>query len=122
MATDTMMIVHVPADGSKATLISLPRDTWVHVAGPRLQPAQLRLRLRLHRFADKNKNASDDDKRAAGADLLIQTISNLTGLTINHYMQVSLLGFYDISNAIGGVPVTCATPSTTRPRPTTRPG
>ena len=27
--TDTMMIVHVPADGSQATLISLPRDSYV---------------------------------------------------------------------------------------------
>jgi anionic cell wall polymer biosynthesis LytR-Cps2A-Psr (LCP) family protein len=31
--TDTMMIVHVPADGSKATLISLPRDSYVDIPG-----------------------------------------------------------------------------------------
>src|SRR5262249_52750028 len=29
-STDTIMLVHVPADGSKATLISIPRDSWVH--------------------------------------------------------------------------------------------
>ena len=28
-----MMIVHVPADGSKATLISLPRDSYVDIPG-----------------------------------------------------------------------------------------
>jgi LCP family protein required for cell wall assembly len=101
MATDTMMIVHVPADGSKATLISLPRDTWVHIPGHgfnRLNAAYVDGYLAAG-------NVSDDAKRTAGADLLIQTISNLTGLTINHYVQVSLLGFYDISNAIGGVTV-----------------
>jgi LCP family protein required for cell wall assembly len=101
MATDTMMIVHVPADGSKATLISLPRDTWVHIAGHgynRLNAAYVDGYLAAG-------NVSDDAKRTAGADLLIQTISDLTGLTINHYVQVSLLGFYDISNAIGGVTV-----------------
>src|SRR6476469_8803895 len=31
--TDTMMIVHVPADGSQATLISLPRDSYVNIPG-----------------------------------------------------------------------------------------
>ena len=33
MNTDSMMIVHVPADGSSATLISLPRDSYVAIPG-----------------------------------------------------------------------------------------
>src|SRR6185437_6817738 len=33
LATDTMMIVHIPANGKKATLISLPRDSWVNIKG-----------------------------------------------------------------------------------------
>lgn len=33
MNTDTTMILHVPADGAKATLISLPRDSWVDIPG-----------------------------------------------------------------------------------------
>ena len=37
--------------------------------------------------------------------LLIATIQHLTGLTIDHFVQVDLLGFYRISNAIGGVKV-----------------
>lgn len=99
-ATDTMMIVHVPADGSKATLISLPRDSWVEIPGYGMN--------RLNSAYVDGYNAasgSDDQKRANGADLLMRTISNLTGLTIDHYVQVSLMGFYDISNAIGGVQV-----------------
>src|SRR5689334_23928313 len=31
--TDTMMLVHVPKDGSKATLISFPRDSYVAIPG-----------------------------------------------------------------------------------------
>jgi LCP family protein required for cell wall assembly len=99
-ATDTMMIVHVPADGSKATLISLPRDSWVNIPGhgtSRLNSAYVE--------GYNDASGADDQKRAAGADLLIRTVTNLTGLTMNHYVQVSLMGFYDISNAIGGVPV-----------------
>src|SRR3954469_2687288 len=31
--TDTMMVLHLPADGSAATVVSLPRDSWVDVPG-----------------------------------------------------------------------------------------
>ena len=31
--TDTMMVLHIPANGKSATLISLPRDSWVDVPG-----------------------------------------------------------------------------------------
>jgi LCP family protein required for cell wall assembly len=99
-ATDTMMIVHIPADGSRATLISLPRDSYVKVPGHSMN------KLNSAYVTGYNEaQGSDDQKRAAGADLLIRTVTNLTGLTINHYVQVSLMGFYDISNAIGGVTV-----------------
>jgi LCP family protein required for cell wall assembly len=53
------------------------------------------------------KAAHQDERNAesAGLILTIRTIHALTGLHIDHYMQVSLLGFYRISNAIGGVTV-----------------
>ena len=102
-ATDTMMIVHVPANGSKATIISLPRDSYVTIAGhgqDRLNAAYV------YGYNDaKNNGADDAEAQTAGADLLLSTVTNLTGLTINHYVQVSLLGFYEISKAIGGVPI-----------------
>jgi LCP family protein required for cell wall assembly len=98
--TDTMMIVHVPADGSKATLISLPRDTYVNIPGH--QPNRLNAA-----YADGYlaQSGSADDKRTAGAALLIRTVENLTGLTIDHYVQVNFMGFYDLANAIGGLTV-----------------
>jgi LCP family protein required for cell wall assembly len=102
--TDTMMIVHVPASGAKATLISLPRDSYVDIPDHG--------KSKLNSAYPDGYNAtqgSADQKRAAGAKLLMATIQTLTGLTIDHFVQVDLLGFYRISNAIGGVTVTmCA--------------
>jgi LCP family protein required for cell wall assembly len=37
--------------------------------------------------------------------LLYETVQNLTGLRIDHFVQVTLLGFVRISDAVGGVPV-----------------
>ena len=100
LATDTMIIVHVPADGSKATLISLPRDSYVRIPGYGMNKLNS-----AYASAYEDAKGSTDVKRAAGANLLIRTITNLTGLTIDHFVQVDLIGFYRISNALGGVTV-----------------
>jgi LCP family protein required for cell wall assembly len=94
--TDTMMLMHLPANGQKATVISFPRDSYVSIPG--------------HGMGKLNSAYVDgmqdhDGDKAAGARLLVQTIENLTGFTIDHFVQVDLLGFYRISNAIGGVRV-----------------
>ena len=94
--TDTMMLMHIPADGSKATVISFPRDSYVAIPGHGMNKLNAAYPDGVH---DSNGN------KAAGAALLVQTIQNLTGLSIDHFVQVDLLGFYRISNAIGGVSV-----------------
>ncbi|GGF34076.1 LytTR family transcriptional regulator [Subtercola lobariae] len=94
-STDTMIIVHLPADGSSATMISLPRDSWVDIPGfgkDKLNAA----------FTYGSENGGGD---AGGAKLLVTTIQNLTGLTIDHFVRVSLLGFYNVVNALGPVQV-----------------
>ncbi len=94
--TDTMMLLHVPANGTKATVISFPRDSYVDI------PGFGKNKLNSAYVDGVNKN---NGSKAAGASLLIDTIENLTGLSIDHFVQVDLLGFYRISNAIGGVNV-----------------
>jgi LCP family protein required for cell wall assembly len=92
--TDTMMILHIPADGKSATLISLPRDSWVDVPGHGMN--------KLNAAFSLGGGATDP---TSGAKLLIDTVQNLTGLSIDHYVRVSLLGFYTIAQALGPVQV-----------------
>ena len=100
LATDTMMIVHLPADGGKADLISLPRDSYVAIPGHDMNKLNAAYVL-----GYVNTPGSLDAKRTAGASLLTKTVTNLTGLRIDHYVGISMLGFVQISTAIGGVPV-----------------
>ncbi len=93
--TDTMMVLHVPADGKKATLISLPRDSWVNIPGFGMNKLNAA-------FAFGSQNGGGD---AGGARLLITTVQNLTGLTIDHFVRISMLGFYNVVNALGPVTV-----------------
>ncbi len=101
--TDTMMIAHIPADGSAATLISLPRDSYVDIPGFRSN--KLNAAYPDGYFTNAPADASDAVRRAAGASQLIKTIRLLTGLQIDHFIQVDLIGFYRISMAIGPITV-----------------
>jgi LCP family protein required for cell wall assembly len=102
LATDTMMIVHIPADGSKAQILSLPRDAYVDIPGHGMNKLNAAY---VDGYNSLKQGSSTDARRTAGANLLIETISNLTGLTIDHFVQVSLIGFVKISDAVGGVTI-----------------
>ncbi|NIH84173.1 LCP family protein [Amycolatopsis granulosa] len=110
--TDTMMVVHVPAGGGSATAISIPRDSYVQLAGGYgkhkinsaytygKQAALSTLRAQGVSGAELEREAD-----AAGARTTIETVEEFTGLAINHYAAINLAGFYALSNAVGGVPV-----------------
>jgi LCP family protein required for cell wall assembly len=98
--TDSMMLVHLPADGSAASFVSLPRDTYVPIPGfgeSRLNSAYAR--------GYNAAEGSEADRAAAGAQLLVQTVGQLTGLRIDHFAQIDLLGFINLSTIVGGVEV-----------------
>ncbi len=98
-----MMILHLPADGSKPSIISFPRDSWVGIPGH--GKAKLNAAYGAGYYPAKGRHASEQDAQSAGIISTLKTLSALTGLHIDHYMQVDLLGFYRISNAIGGVTI-----------------
>lgn len=119
--TDTMILVHIPAGGQRAVAISFPRDSYVQLAGGfgkhRLNSAfayahnQEASRLR----AAGETNSAEIERRAdtAGRKNLIATIENLIGGTIavNRYAEINLVGFYDLSRAVGGVQVCLKAPT-----------
>ena len=100
--TDTMMLLHVPADGSRASFVSFPRDSYVQIPGhgsDKLNAAYA------YGYNSLSKSASDADRRSAGQQLLVRTISQLSGLQIDHFVSVDMLGFFNLSNVVGGVQV-----------------
>ncbi|MGY1825129.1 MULTISPECIES: LCP family protein [unclassified Blastococcus] len=100
--TDTIILVHVPADGSRASFVSFPRDSWVEIPGhgeDKLNAAYA------YGYTGAADAATEAARQAAGAQLLVRTISRLTGLEIDHYAEVDLLGFFELSSVVGGVEV-----------------
>jgi LCP family protein required for cell wall assembly len=111
--TDTMMVIHVPADPTKkAFAVSLPRDSYVDITGGfgkhKLNSAYARGKnAAASQLRNEGKDAASVDRESttAGRRNLIATITQLTGLRIDHYAEINLFGFSEITNAVGGVPV-----------------
>jgi LCP family protein required for cell wall assembly len=124
--TDTIMVLHIPGGGARATAVSIPRDTWINQAqvtdlpGPYSTGAQGDYKPnKINAFygtakaftqqalADKGVDGADRELQSseAGRKMLVQVVSRFTGLHIDHFAEVNLIAFYTISNAIGGVPV-----------------
>jgi LCP family protein required for cell wall assembly len=93
-STDSMILLHIPADGTKATMISFPRDSWVNIPGFGMRKLNAAFSLGSAKGGD-----------SGGAQLLVKTIQDMTGLTINHYVRISLLGFYNVADALGPISV-----------------
>jgi LCP family protein required for cell wall assembly len=100
--TDTMILVHVPADGSRASFVSFPRDSYVEIPGHGMDKLNAAY---AYGYGEVDDAATEADKQAGGAQLLIQTLSQLTGLRIDHYAEVDLLGFFNLTSVVGGVDV-----------------
>lgn len=82
--TDTIMVVHIPRFGGQATMLSLPRDSWVDIPG-------------------NGKNKLNQAFSIGGPALLQQTVEQATGIHLDHYAEVGFGGFANVVDAVGGV-------------------
>ncbi|WP_018333926.1 LCP family protein [Actinomycetospora chiangmaiensis] len=111
--TDTMILVRVPNDGSRAVAFSLPRDSYVSIPGQvgkgklnSVYPgAKAAMAEKLVSGGDADPRDVDVRSSEAGRSALIDTVQELTGIGVDHYAEINLLGFFNLTNAIGGVDV-----------------
>ncbi|GAA4549056.1 LCP family protein [Amycolatopsis samaneae] len=110
--TDTIMIVRIPKNGGKATGISIPRDTWVDIPGRGKGKINSAYGVAKTRFAaderargERDQAKIERDSDTEGRRVLVQTVQDLTQLRVDHYAEVNLLGFYLLTEALGGVKV-----------------
>ncbi|MFE2069907.1 LCP family protein [Streptomyces sp. NPDC059467] len=100
--TDTVMIVHISADRERATVVSLPRDSYVEV------PAHVDETTGLQRAAHPIKlNAAYAE---GGPQLTVRTVEDMTHLKIDHYLEVDFISFMETVDALGGVRICTAQP------------
>lgn len=89
--SDTQLLVHIPPGNGKITVISFPRDSLVQIPAFGGHPAQL--------------NKLNAAFSFGGPSLLIATIEKLSGLRVDHYMEIDFAGFKNMVDALGGLTV-----------------
>ncbi len=84
--TDAIMLVHIPASREAAQVISIPRDSWVEIPG----------------HGENKINAAFS---FGGPALTIQTVEQLTGVHIDHFVVTDFTSFVGLTDALGGVQI-----------------
>lgn len=93
---DVQMVVHISADRSNATVMSIPRDTMVNV------PAC--------KDSESGQSTSGyygqiNSALQYGPACQVATIHQLTGIPIDHFVKLDFSGVVKMSDAVGGVSV-----------------
>jgi LCP family protein required for cell wall assembly len=81
--TDTIIVLHVSPGRRQAVMVSLPRDLRARVNG--------------------RTNRLNAAFALGGPSLLVETVTQTTGLPIHHYAEIDFAGFLEVVQALGGV-------------------
>ncbi|WP_434590468.1 LCP family protein [Streptomyces sp. A5-4] len=96
---DVQMLVHVSADRSNISVVSMPRDTMLKMPKctdpdtAKVYPASTGLMM------------TNESLGRGGPGCTVAAWYNLTGITIDHFMMIDFGGVVSMADAIGGVPV-----------------
>ncbi len=116
-ATNTLILIHIPAGGKKAVGFSIPRDDWVtfpatydgqtqgkidQAYGDALAEKESQLR---QQDPGMSQNQVAFQGNEAGRAAAVATVESLTGVHVDHFAEVNLDGFYELAKVLGGVEV-----------------
>jgi LCP family protein required for cell wall assembly len=116
-ATNTLILIHVFANGGKAVGFSIPRDDWVtfptaydgQTQGKVDQAYGFALAAEENQLRTQDPGLSQDQVafqgNEAGRAAEVATVESLTGVHIDHFAELNLDGFYELAKVVGGVEV-----------------
>ena len=91
--TDAIMIMQISGDNKDVSVMSIPRDSWVSIPG----------------HGEGKINAAYS---YGGPSLTIQTVENLTGIRISHFVIADFESFQNLTDELGGVTINLKEPQT----------
>jgi LCP family protein required for cell wall assembly len=116
-ATNTLILIHIPAGGKKAIGFSIPRDDWVTF--PQTYDGQTQGKIdqaygdalaeKESQVRQQNPGTSQNqlafEGNEAGRAATVATVESFTGVHIDHFAEVNLDGFYELAKVLDGVQV-----------------
>jgi anionic cell wall polymer biosynthesis LytR-Cps2A-Psr (LCP) family protein len=119
--TDTLILIHIFANGQKAVGFSIPRDDVVnypHATYDGLTEGKIDA---AYAYAydeslqqTSGSNMSQDQRyleaNQAGQLFEVQTVESVTGVHIDHFILSNIIGFYELAKEFGGLEI-CIQPA-----------
>jgi polyisoprenyl-teichoic acid--peptidoglycan teichoic acid transferase len=106
--TDVMIVAVVNKNTKQVSLLSIPRDLWVYIPT-----------YGWSRINTAHRRGYASRYPGAGPGLLMRTIEVNLGIPIDHWVRVTIDGFREIVDALGGVDIVVACPVNLRYKPPT---
>ncbi|PJN38239.1 LytR family transcriptional regulator [Streptomyces sp. CB02959] len=114
--TNTLILMHIPADGGKVTAFSVPRDDYVQTFnGDGSSQGHFKIKeaygnaytVAHDKFSAQGVKGADLESRSreAGREATLATVQNFLKVPIDHFAEVNLLGFYDIAKVLQPIEV-----------------
>ncbi|MEU6315496.1 LCP family protein [Streptomyces sp. NPDC047014] len=97
--TDVMMLVHLSQDRRRASVVSIPRDSYVEYASPAPAPEAPGAP------AEPRKGKINGAYALGGGPLTVRTVEKATGLRVDHYLETDFAGFEKTVDRLGGATV-----------------
>ncbi|MBK8731177.1 MAG: LCP family protein [Tetrasphaera sp.] len=121
MNANVLMYVHIPADGSKAVAFSIPRDDYVDLPGCPDKQCKSKIKeaygltfdQESRRLAAKgvSGDALHQQSRDAARKAQIATVEKFLDVKINHFVEVTMIAFFEIAEVVQPVTVCVKQPT-----------
>jgi LCP family protein required for cell wall assembly len=100
--SDTALVVHIPEGRTEAVAVSIPRDTLV--TRPECKKSDGST------VASANRVMFNSIYAQVGPACTVKTVEQISGVRMDHYVEIDFAGFKGLVDAIGGVTVTIEDP------------
>ncbi|GGX74304.1 transcriptional regulator [Streptomyces fructofermentans] len=96
---DVQMLLHLSADRSNMSVVSMPRDTMLPI--PKCVDGEDGDKV----YEARSMAMTNESLGRGGPGCTVATWDQLTGIHIDHFMKIDFAGVVSMADAIGGVPV-----------------
>ncbi|CAM5509047.1 transcriptional regulator [Streptomyces spiroverticillatus] len=98
--SDTAMILHVYEGHKKASIVSIPRDTLIS------RPECVSDKDGKTTVPAADRQMFNTAYEVGGPACAVKTVEKMSGIRMDHYVEVDFTGFKKLIDELGGVPVT----------------
>ncbi|MET7638463.1 LCP family protein [Streptomyces sp. NPDC005438] len=102
--SDTAMVVHVNEARDRASVVSIPRDTLVTRPACRGDQGEGSLE------PERENTMFNEAYQLGGPACAVKTVEKLTGIRMDHYLEIDFTGFRRLVDELGGVEITTSEP------------